>query len=76
MLNRLGSLKALECPILVGPSRKNFIGEITGVPPVEGIPETIAACVLAYRNGARVFRVHDVAPIVQALRVTQAVLDA
>ena len=73
-LSDLASLKALDCPILVGPSRKSFLGDVTGLPPVERLPGTLAASVLAYLSGARVFRVHDVAPIVQALSVTQAIL--
>ncbi|MGD2122459.1 MAG: dihydropteroate synthase [Gemmatimonadota bacterium] len=73
LLRNLGSLRALECPILVGPSRKSFIGEISGIPPAERLPGTIAACVLALRSGASIFRVHDVAPIVQALEVAQAI---
>ena len=73
LLRNLASLQALDCPILVGPSRKSFIGEVTGLPPLDRLPGTLAACVLAYHWGARVFRVHDVAPIVQALGVTQAI---
>ena len=76
LLRDLASLWALECPILVGASRKSFIGEVTGLPAAERLPGTLAACVLAYSQGARVFRVHDVAPIVQALRVAQAILNA
>jgi len=75
LLRNLASLHALDCPILVGPSRKSFIGEVTGLPSAERLPGTLAACVLAYQSGARIFRVHDVAPIVQALRVTQAILS-
>ena len=75
LLQDLASFHALGCPILVGPSRKSFIGEVTGLPPAERLPGTIAACVLAFFSGARVFRVHDVAPIVQALGVTQAILE-
>ena len=75
LIRNLASLLDLNCPILVGPSRKSFIGEVTGAPPPERLPGTIAACVLAYSQGARVFRVHDVAPIVQALRVTRAILQ-
>ncbi len=74
LLRDLASLKALDCPILVGPSRKSFLGDVTGLPPMERLPGTLAACVLAYHSGARVFRVHDVAPIVQALSVAQAIL--
>jgi dihydropteroate synthase len=76
LLRDLASLQALDRPILVGPSRKSFIGEVTGLPPMERLPGTLAACVLAYFWGARVFRVHDVAPIVQALSVTRAILRA
>ena len=74
LLRDLASLRALECPILVGPSRKSFIGELTGVPPAERVPGTIAACVLALLNGARLFRVHDVVPVVQALEVARGIL--
>ncbi|MFH1765097.1 MAG: dihydropteroate synthase [Gemmatimonadota bacterium] len=76
LLRDLASLKVLDCPILVGPSRKSFIGEVTGLPPEELLPGTLAACVLAYLRGASVFRVHDVAPIVQALSVAQAIEGA
>jgi len=70
------SLQVLGCPIMVGPSRKSFIGEVTEFPPTERLPGTLAACVLAFSWGARIFRVHDVAPIVQGLSVTQAIFGA
>ncbi|MCJ7629371.1 MAG: dihydropteroate synthase [Longimicrobiales bacterium] len=73
LLRDLASLRVLGYPIQVGPSRKSFIGEVTGLPPEERLPGTLAACVLAYLRGASVFRVHDVAPVVQALSVTQAI---
>jgi dihydropteroate synthase len=57
----------------VGPSRKSFLGRILDVPPAERVIGTVAACVAAYREGARVFRVHDVAPVVQGLRVAEAI---
>jgi len=76
LLKNLASLQPLGCPILVGPSRKSFIGEVTGRPPVERLSGTVAACVVAFSRGATVFRVHDVASIVQALNVTQAILMA
>lgn len=74
LLRNLGSLRTLGCPILVGPSRKSFIGELTGLPPAQRLPGTIAACVLALNYGAMVFRVHDVAPVVQALEVARGIL--
>jgi dihydropteroate synthase len=76
LLRELASLKSLGCPILVGPSRKSFIGEITGLPASRRLPGTIAACVAALMGGARIFRVHDVAPVVQALDVAHAILEA
>jgi len=76
LLGGLGELSPLGRPILVGPSRKSFIGEVTGAPPGERGPGTLAACVLAYLQGVRIFRVHDVAPLVQALAVTRAIIEA
>ena len=76
ILGRLGSLSSLGRPILVGPSRKSFIGEVTGAPTASRGPGTLAACVFAYLQGARIFRVHDVAPLVQALAVTRAIIEA
>ena len=75
LLRDLSALAALGRPVLVGPSRKSFIGEITGVPALERGPGTLAACILAYLGGARIFRVHEVAPLVQALKVTRAILE-
>jgi dihydropteroate synthase len=76
ILKNLAFLAALECPIMVGPSRKSFMDETTGVPVSRRVPGTIAACVMAYLGGARLFRVHDVAPIAQAMAVTKAIVEA
>lgn len=75
ILRRLGELKDIGCPILIGPSRKSFIGAVTG----ERIPEkrlygTIAAVVISVLNGARVVRVHDVHEIKQALAIVETVM--
>ncbi len=59
---RLPELVALGRPMLVGTSRKGFLGEITGRPADQRLPATIATNVIAYERGARIFRVHDVAP--------------
>lgn len=73
VLRSLDRLLVLGYPILVGPSRKRFIGEMAGgLPPEERLPGTIAACVAALLAGARLFRVHDVAPIRHALAVAEA----
>lgn len=76
LLGELGRLRSLGRPVLVGPSRKSFIGGVTGAPPGERVPGTLAACIFAYLQGARIFRVHDVAPLVQALAVTRAIIEA
>lgn len=76
LLADLAPVRALGFPVLVGPSRKSFIGAVLGVPPDRRTAGTVAACVVAYLGGARIFRVHDVEPVVQALAVTHAILRA
>ncbi len=73
LIAKLPRLVRLGFPVLVGPSRKSFLGEVLGVPPKERVVGTATACVLAYQAGARLFRVHDVAPVAQALAVAHAV---
>lgn len=73
VLRGLAALGELGQPLLVGPSRKSFLGRILDVGPTERVAGTVAACVVAYHEGARVFRVHDVGPVVQALRVAEAI---
>jgi dihydropteroate synthase len=74
-LRRLGELAALDRPILVGPSRKSFIGKVLDL-PVErrlmGTAAAVAACVL---QGAHVVRVHDVPEMVEVVRVADAIRD-
>ena len=72
---RLGELSELGCPIAFGSSRKSFIGKLTGAKVDDRLGGTIASNVIAYANGARMLRVHDVAPVRQALTVAQAILD-
>jgi dihydropteroate synthase len=76
LLRRLGEIVAIGRPVVIGTSRKAFLGRITGRPPGERLPGTIATNVLAYVNGARVFRVHDVSPVLDALKVTAATVTA
>jgi dihydropteroate synthase len=73
LLRRLGELRALGRPILVGASRKTFIGKITGREVDERVGGTIAANALAIANGADGVRVHDVAATRDALKVVEAV---
>jgi dihydropteroate synthase len=74
LLDRLGSLTALGHPVMVGPSRKRFLGAVTGRPVDQRDAATAAACVAARFRGARLFRVHDVAAAREALAVADAVL--
>ncbi len=76
LLRRLEEIVALGRPVVVGTSRKSFLGWITGREPDERLAGTIATNVLAYERGARVFRVHDVAPVYDALSVTAATVSA
>jgi dihydropteroate synthase len=72
---RLGELAELGRPIAFGSSRKSFIGKLTGAEVERRLGGTIASNVIAYANGARMLRVHDVAPMRQALAVAEAILD-
>lgn len=62
----------LGCPVLVGPSRKRFIGDLTGRPEADRLPGTIATVLTLARKGVQIVRVHDVAAIRQALQVFEA----
>jgi dihydropteroate synthase len=75
LLRRLDALRALGRPLLVGPSRKSFIGAVTGAPVEARLPGTlaaVAACVLA---GVAIVRVHDVPEARQAADVAAAIRD-
>jgi len=72
ILRRLDEIVALGRPVVVGTSRKSFLGRITGREVGERLPGTIATNVLALERGASVFRVHEVAPVRDALAVAAA----
>jgi len=77
LLGRVAELsQRLGRPVLVGPSRKRFLGEITGEPVAERDPATWAACAVAAFAGADAVRVHDVAGAVRAVAVGRAIRDA
>lgn len=74
LLRRLGSIVDLGFPVLVGASRKRFIGGITGIEEArDRVSGTVAANVMAYERGATFFRVHDVRANREALAVARAV---
>jgi len=72
LLNGLESICALELPVLVGISRKSMLGAIIDRPVDERLYAGIAAAVIAYNKGARLFRVHDVSPTIDALALCDA----
>ena len=74
LLRALGELRDLGRPLVVGTSRKSFIGKVDGSPADRRLGGTIASSVLAAAEGADVLRVHDVAEMRQALRVATAIL--
>ncbi len=74
ILRRLPEIAAAGRPVVVGASRKSFIGKIAGAQPQERLAGSLAAAVIAALNGASVVRVHDVAETRQALAVAAAVM--
>ena len=74
LLRGVSLFHGLGVPILVGASRKRFIGELADAPePKERLAGSLAVAVMAAQQGVQVLRVHDVAPTVQALKVAQAI---
>jgi dihydropteroate synthase len=74
LLRRLGELRELGRPLVIGTSRKSFLGKIDGSDVGDRIGGTIASSVLAAAEGADVLRVHDVAETAQAMKMTSAIL--
>jgi dihydropteroate synthase len=68
--------QATGCAVLIGASRKSFLGALAGAGPHERLPGSLAAAVLAAERGAAVLRVHDVAQTVQALAVARSIREA
>jgi len=76
ILNRLPELQNLGCPVLVGHSRKSFIGRILDREVTDRDVATAAVSALCVMKGAAILRVHDVAKTMQAVRMAEAVLNA
>lgn len=76
LVARAGDFSVRGRPVMVGPSRKSFIGRTLDLPVEERLEGTLAACVLALERGARLFRVHDVRAARRALDLAAAVLGA
>lgn len=76
LLKHLDTIVGLNKPVLVGISRKTMLGMILDKPVDQRLYGSVSAAVLAYTKGARILRVHDVAPTVDALKVAQAMVLA
>lgn len=76
LLKRLSELSVLGKPILVGPSRKSFIGAVLGLPVEERLEGTAAAVAVAVLNGAEMVRVHDVKPMARVVKMIDAIKAA
>ncbi len=76
LLRRTDEIAALGCPVVVGVSRKSFLGRILEAPEASRLEASIAAALVAVERGACVVRVHDVAATVRALRVAEAIWAA
>jgi dihydropteroate synthase len=76
VLNRLDELKALGCPVLLGTSRKRFIGEaLGGLPPGDRVAGTAATVACGIMRGAHIVRVHDVKEMARVARMTDAIME-
>jgi dihydropteroate synthase len=76
LIHRIDAFLDLGRPVLVGPSRKRFIGAILDLPETERVEGTIGAVVWAVTRGAHVVRVHDVREVARAVRVVEAIARA
>ena len=75
LLRSIGALKRLGRPVLIGTSRKSFIGKILDLPPGERLEGTLASQAVAVFQGADAVRVHDVKETVRAVRVAEAIRE-
>jgi dihydropteroate synthase len=74
LLDRLAEIRALGFPVLLGPSRKSFIGYTLNLPPDQRVEGTAAAVAIGIARGADIVRVHDVEPMVRVVHMTDAIV--
>ena len=74
IIRNLAEFKSLGYPILIGPSRKSFIGNILNLGPEERLEGTLAAISISIMNGANIVRVHDVTEAVRTSRIVDAIM--
>ncbi len=76
ILKQLKEFKALGRPLLIGTSRKSFIGKILDAAPEKRIFGTLASCIVAVQNGASIVRVHDVREVKQSLKIMEYIYSS
>ena len=76
LMKHLRELHRLGRPLLVGPSRKSFLGDRLNLTPRERLPGTLASVALAVASGAHIVRVHDVESCLHACRIADAIVNA
>ncbi len=74
IIDRLGEIRALGYPVLLGPSRKSFIGYTLDLPPDQRVEGTAAAVAIGIARGADIIRVHDVGYMARVMRMTDAIV--
>jgi dihydropteroate synthase len=74
LINELDQIKGLGYPVLLGPSRKSFIGYTLDAPPEERVEGTAAAVAIGIDRGADIVRVHDVRAMARVARMTDALV--
>lgn len=74
LINRLGELHALGYPLLLGPSRKSFIGYTLNLPPGQRLEGTAAAVAIGIARGADIVRVHDITAMLRVARMSDAIV--
>lgn len=74
LIDRLGEIRALGYPVLLGPSRKSFIGYTLDLPPDQRLEGTAAAAAIGITRGADILRVHDVEAMVRVARMSDAIV--
>jgi dihydropteroate synthase len=74
LIDRLGEIRALGFPVLLGPSRKSFIGYTLDLPADQRVEGTAASVSVGIVRGADIVRVHDVEPMMRVVRMTDAII--
>ncbi len=71
LIARLDEFTDIGYPVLLGPSRKSFMGKLFGLKPDDRLEPTIASCIWAMLKGVKILRVHDVGPVVRAINIVR-----